>query len=112
MAFRINHNPHLLTGIQAGETVAARLAGEYILGEARRTVPIEEGTLERSGVVDGTDDHHIAVRFNTPYAARQHEELTYRHDPGRRAKYLELAVEENKPKIQAIVAEQLRRAVP
>jgi hypothetical protein len=29
------------------------------------------------------------ISFNTPYAARQHEELTWRHPQGGHAKYLE-----------------------
>ena len=30
-----------------------------------------------------------AVSYDTPYAIRQHEDLSYKHDAGRKAKYLE-----------------------
>jgi hypothetical protein len=61
---------------------------EHVLGEARKLVPLDEGTLERSGRVvrDGLNG---AVTFDTVYAVRQHEELTWKHLPGRQAKYLE-----------------------
>ena len=67
-------------------------AVQHLLTEARRRTPIEEGTLERGGTattaVQG-DQVLGAVSFHGPYAARQHEELTWRHDAGRTAKYLE-----------------------
>jgi hypothetical protein len=52
-----------------------------------------------------------AVSYDTPYAVRQHEELSYRHDPGRTAKYLEGPLREEKDTILAIIAAQVRRAL-
>lgn len=67
-----------------------QLAAEHILARATDLVPIEEGTLQRSGTVSidamGTT---AAVSYDTPYAVRQHEELDWHHDEGRQAKYLE-----------------------
>jgi hypothetical protein len=66
------------------------LAAEYLLGESNLLVPHEEGDLERSGTVSGDEaTGEVAVSYDRPYAVRQHEELTYRHDEGRQAKYLE-----------------------
>lgn len=66
---------------------------EYVLGEAVNLVPIEEGTLQNSGTTAVSGDT-AAVGFGlgaaAPYAARQHEDMTYRHDAGRQAKYLEI----------------------
>ncbi len=111
MTFRITPRDGIQADIRQGEATGTRLAGELVLQVARTLVPIEEGTLERSGRVDIDDDQHVTVGFHTPYAARQHEDLTYRHDRGRQAKYLETAVQRTRPQVQAILAEQLRRAV-
>lgn len=70
----------------AGRAVA--VAGEHVLTEANRHVPHDEGTLERSGSVSQSG-HKAAVSYDTPYAARQHEDLTYRHDGKGQAKWLE-----------------------
>ncbi|WP_234042353.1 minor capsid protein [Streptomyces marianii] len=61
---------------------------EHTLGVANRLVPLEEGTLERSGRVN-VDGLNGAISYDAVYAVRQHEELTWRHLPGRQAKYLE-----------------------
>ena len=92
---------------------------EALLGKAMRIVPHDKGMLEGSGsarvneveVAHGNDDGSMSqngmppgavpgstivgtVSFNTPYAARQHEELSYRHKEGRQAKYLESPLKE------------------
>jgi hypothetical protein len=71
---------------------AAGLVVEHVLGGAVEIVPIEEGTLGRSGQISTETQGQTgvgAVSFNTSYAVRQHEELDYHHDQGRSAKYLE-----------------------
>jgi hypothetical protein len=75
-------------------------------------VPIEEATLERSGVVS-VDESSVtaAVSYDTPYAIRQHEEMGYRHDAGRTAKYLERPLHEENGTITEIIAAQVRRAL-
>lgn len=86
------------------------VAGEHVLGESNAHTPHEEGPLERSGKV--TQDEGAltaAVSYNTPYAVRQHEDLTYRHDPGRTAKFLENAFNAERTVLGDIVAEQVRR---
>lgn len=65
-----------------------RLALEFVLAESQKVVPLEEGTLQRSGKVD-VEGLNGSVSYDTVYAVRQHEELTWRHLPGRTAKYLE-----------------------
>ncbi|MBA9003734.1 minor capsid protein [Thermomonospora cellulosilytica] len=100
--------------VQAAEREAAErgvaLAAEHLLGASRQRVPLEEGTLERSGVAS-TDGLEGAVSYDTVYAVRQHEELTWRHDPGRTAKYLEGPLEEESAVMLEIVAAQIRRAL-
>ena len=93
---------------------AALLAGEHVLTESRRLVPIEEGTLERSGQVDTERQGSAsvaAISYNTPYAVRQHEEMDFRHDEGRQAKYLEQPLEGEAATVRAIAEQQLRQAL-
>lgn len=81
---------------------------EHVLFEARKIVPLREGTLERSGRVvrNGMDG---AVVFDTVYARRQHEELTWKHLPGRTAKYLEIPMNRERDVVLQLMAVPLRR---
>jgi hypothetical protein len=85
--------------------------GEIVLGEAQRRAPVKEGTLRGSGqselVVEG-DGAHVLISFNTPYAARQHEETEWQHEHGE-AKYLENAIKALAPKWPAFLASRLGR---
>ena len=86
-------------------------AGEFLLEEANRTAPIEEGTLIGSGMV--TVDRARAkavVSYDTPYAVRQHEDTRLRHDSGRRAKWLEHTGREQSARIGAFLADRIRQA--
>lgn len=63
---------------------------ELILQRSREEVPLDEATLERSGVASvDPDDLTAAVSYDTPYAVEQHENMQFNHAPGRKAKYLE-----------------------
>lgn len=89
------------------------LAAEYVLGEARKIVPIasDGGTLERSGrasVEESGSNVRGAVSFDTPYAVVQHERTDYRHAPGRKAKYLETPLNASKGKVNDIIAAAIR----
>ncbi|MFM9613913.1 hypothetical protein [Streptomyces niveiscabiei] len=102
----------VLRGTRAGAVRGLRLAAEHVLERSRRRVPIEEGTLERSGVASVDEGALIAgVSYDTPYAIRQHEDLNLRHDNGRSAKYLERAVTEEAAAVAEIIAAQVRRSL-
>jgi hypothetical protein len=81
---------------------------EHTLGVAQQIVPLREGTLERSGkvIVEGLNG---AISFDTVYARRQHEELSWRHLPGRQAKYLETPMNTERETMLALMAVTLRR---
>ncbi|MEU6649513.1 minor capsid protein [Streptomyces sp. NPDC046900] len=81
---------------------------EHVLAESRKLVPLDEGTLERSGRVD-VDGLDGAVSYDTVYARRQHEELTWRHLPGRSAKYLEIPMNRERAVVLQLMAVPLRR---
>lgn len=83
-------------------------AAEYVLGEAVDIVPLDTGDLSNSGrtSVDArTLTAHIT--FNAPYAAEQHENMTYQHSPGRRAKYLEIPLMSSRAQILELVRRRL-----
>lgn len=81
---------------------------EHVLAESRKIVPLKEGTLERSGRVvrEGLNG---AVSYDTVYARRQHEELTWKHLPGRSAKYLEIPMNSQRDVVLRLMQVSLRR---
>jgi hypothetical protein len=102
--------PAVKAAIKAAGRRALTLAGEHLLTESNKVVPIEEATLERSGQVDADDDQ-VAISYDTPYAVRQHEDVSLGHDPGRKAKYLEETVEAEKDVASKIVSREIGRAL-
>lgn len=87
-------------------------AAEHLLQVSRTEVPHEQGDLERSGAVtqdqaEGT----VAVSYDRPYAVVQHEELSYRHAPGRKAKYLEDPAIAERETMTAIAGKRVQRAM-
>lgn len=81
---------------------------EHLLGEARKIIPLREGTLERSGRVT-RDGLNGAVTFDTVYARIQHENLDYKHLPGRMAKYLEIPLNRDRDLMLRLMQVSLRR---
>ncbi|WP_338055558.1 MULTISPECIES: hypothetical protein [Streptomyces] len=75
-------------------------------------VPLDEGFLQSTGTAS-VDEPSLTgmVSFDGPYAVRQHEELEWRHAPGRTAKYLENSLNEERNVVFALVAAELRRAL-
>ncbi len=100
--------------VQRAALRGVTLGAEHVLGEAVKLVPLEEGTLSRSGKTSAQmqgDTAVAAVSFDTPYAIRQHEELGYRHDAGRQAKYLEQPLATEAKTAASIMAEAIRKAL-
>ncbi|MFJ6748273.1 hypothetical protein ACIQNI_08790 [Streptomyces sp. NPDC091266] len=110
---RLNWNGgQALRGTQEGAARGLRIAAEHVLGRSRARVPLDEGPLERSGVATVDEDElTAAISYDTPYAVRQHEELSYRHAPGRTAKYLEGPLTEEAATVAALIAAQVRRSL-
>ncbi|MYR46597.1 hypothetical protein [Streptomyces sp. SID5910] len=97
---------------RAGALRGVRLGAEHLLQVSRARVPIEEGTLERSATVTVDEaDITAAVSYDTPYAVRQHEDMTLRHDAGRSAQYLRGPLHEENGTITELIAAQVRRAL-
>ncbi|MEV6569925.1 minor capsid protein [Streptomyces sp. NPDC051577] len=81
---------------------------EHLLAEANKRVPLDEGTLERSGRVirNGLEG---GVTYDTVYARRQHEELGWKHLPGRTPKYLEIPMNTERDTMLRLMAVPLGR---
>jgi len=75
--------------------VTGRMKGGHLL---------ETGTVESAPEING-----FRIGYNTPYAARQHEDMTFHHTrPGAKAKYLEDPAMRIGPTIAADIADALR----
>lgn len=97
---------------RAGRNKGLRLAAEHLLASSQAIIPIEEATLERSGVASVDEAKgQAAVSYDTVYAVRQHEELAWQHDPGRQAKYLETPYVAEAEVMNGIIAAQIRRSL-
>lgn len=93
---------------------------EAILTESLKEVPHATGTLARSAAVtDASREDAVYISYNTPYAVRQHEDLTLRHPdprnpistPGRKAKYLEDPFNRLKAKVMKAVRLKVKKAL-
>lgn len=98
--------------IRAGVARGLLLAAEHVLTESQAVVPLDEGELQRSGTT-AVDEGSLkaAIGYDSVYAARQHEELTWRHAPGRQAKFLEQPLNANRGPVARLIAAQIRRAL-
>ncbi len=87
--------------------------GELLLDESRKIVPIRKRVLHDSSrtrtVGKSKDTIHQEVEYRTPYALRQHEDLTYKHKPGKSAKYLEKPARRLRGRMADIVRRRARK---
>lgn len=80
---------------------------EHTLGVATTLVPLDEGPLQRSGKVQ-VEGLNGTISYDSPYAIVQHENLTYRHAPGRTSKYLETPMNTERSVMLELSAVSLR----
>jgi hypothetical protein len=91
--WKVSINPKAKDVLNGSANRGVALAAEHLLGVANEKVPIEESILLKSGTVSTDPENFVAaVSYDTPYAARQHEEMHWRHDDNRTAKWLENAM--------------------
>lgn len=104
------HGEEVAGKIRAATTRGLALWGEHVLGVSNDRVPLDEATLQRSGVAT-VDEENLtaAVSYDTAYAVIQHEDLTLRHPNGRQAKYLESAIVESRALAATMIANQIRK---
>lgn len=92
----------------AALTAGLKDAAEHVLAESLKLVPLEESTLARSGKVD-VQGTQASVSYDTVYAARQHEELDWRHSAGRQAKFLEQPMNTETDKALGLIADRISK---
>jgi hypothetical protein len=111
--FRLRFDGALASrAMRQGAARGLQLAAEHVLQLATDRVPLDEGYLQSTGTASVDEPSLTAVvSFDGPYAVRQHEELTWRHAPGRTAKYLENPLNAARPEVAAIIAAEIRRAM-
>lgn len=106
-----DNSPEVRSRTKAAAKVGLRNAGEHILNKSNAQAPIEDGDLIRSGAVTDVSDDTVGISYDTPYAVRQHEDLSYRHDPGRNAKFLSNACKSEASTAGKIVGTAIKRAM-
>ncbi len=81
-------------------------------GESVRRTPLDTGDLRSSQVVDPATPADLEARLSTdsPYARRQHEELSYYHRHGQ-AKFMESAAHDVAREAPAIMTAAMREAL-
>ncbi|HEU0041412.1 MAG TPA: hypothetical protein VFQ15_03575 [Jiangellaceae bacterium] len=105
------HGDRVAALIEAAAFAGLEEAAEHLLEVSSQLAPHEEGDLANSGTVTTDEaDNTAAVSYHRPYAARQHEELTWRHDEGKQAKYLEEPMTTERPVMLRIIQRAVRRA--
>lgn len=100
--------------IEEGKRKGLTLSLQHVLAASDATIPHETGHLETTGdydIDDSGDDLRGSVYYDTVYARRQHEEMDWTHDAGRRAKYLELAALEELATIEAIMGQAMKASL-
>lgn len=89
---------------------ASERGARHLLDASDRTIPTDPGReLEGTGKVS-TDERTAtsAASYDTEYAVLQHERQDYEHDPGRRSKFLEQAMSEERAEIARVVRATMR----
>ena len=80
---------------------AMRAAGETLLEESNKLVPVLTGVLKKSGKVTYKGrglNTEFSIGYSADYAVYVHEDLT-KHHPNGQAKFLETAILQNQDKL-------------
>lgn len=94
--------------LQANAAKALNHGAELLRGYSQPLAPIDTGIMRGSAQVTPATEQSLTayVSYDTPYAARQHEELDWRHDEGQ-AKYLEQPLADHEADLQQAIASRL-----
>lgn len=87
---------------------ALKRAGEAFLDDVIAGAPRRTGKMADSATAELVDDDTIRVGFGVPYAVFQEQKTIYEHDDGK-AGFFASAAESIGPKVEQIVADELRR---
>lgn len=89
MKIKLNES-QIRSVIKNGTKKGVWMALDHLATVSKAQVPLDQGPLKNSCVVDVSDDgSQGTVSYDTPYAVVQHENTQFQHQRGRKAKYLE-----------------------
>lgn len=96
--------------ILKGAVKGLKITAQNILGESQKLVPVDAGTLQKSGAIKVDSQNLIAqISYNTPYALKQHEDATLNHPKGGEAKYLERPFNEKSGELEVNVGNEIQK---
>lgn len=107
-----------LAGAKAVPALKQALTEEaqIVFRDSQRLVPVDTGTLRRSGQILPAVEKGTSVEITmgyggaaSSYALRQHENLQYRHKKGQQAKYLEQPVRQRQNKLLQNIKKRMER---
>jgi hypothetical protein len=108
---KADHRGRITELMKAAAVQAVTEVSEDILTEANDRSPLDEGDLVRSGEVTVFPDQlAAAITYDTPYAVRQHEDVTLNHPRQGEHHWLEHVVEENADRYFQHIADTIRAA--
>lgn len=97
--------------VHRGAVAAVNAAAMETIAVAQPLTPILEGALRasinQSETVESGGVVSTAVRSSLIYAARQHEETSWKHPRGGQAKYLDEARKQTEARLASIAAKHL-----
>ncbi|GAA5104801.1 hypothetical protein [Haloechinothrix salitolerans] len=95
----------------AGAVRGLALGAEHVRAVSVDRAPLDTAALRNSATAShDADSLTAAVSYDTPYAARQHEELTWHHREGG-PKYLESALASEREVVARLIQAQIRKAL-
>lgn len=105
------HGPQVQAAIEAGVVAGLNEGANHLLNETVPRTPLLSGALRRSLQVATAERGYpvAAVYSDSPYAAKQHEDMGARHSVGQ-AKYLESAANDERRRIAEIITQRIREA--
>jgi hypothetical protein len=98
---------------QEGGVRGLNMAADRLVALSVPLTPIDLGDLRQgtSATYATTETLESKVSNDMEYAARQHEELTWRHPEGGQAKFLEAPARDNADELMELVRAQIRRSL-
>jgi hypothetical protein len=87
------------------------LGAEHVRGVSVDRAPLDTAALRNSATASQDPESlTAAVSYDVPYAARQHEELTWHHRTGG-PKFLESALASERDTVARLIQAQIRKAL-
>ena len=98
--------------VEGAVSDAIKIGSEALLTEANKTAPKDEGILIQSGKTSYDNESNTGyVSYDTPYAIRVHEHPEWNFQNGRRGKWLELTLNEQRNMLAGLIALKLRERI-